>query len=120
MEIIFGRENAEKLRQKYTVLDLETITVSETGQELEVFVLIPADKISLQELPQLEQWKKLHNDFLNGYKNKEYEYCRQCIEHLLGRFGGEADTFYEEILRRIQEETAEENQKRLDSSESNT
>ena len=66
MEIIFGRENAEKLREKYTVLDLETIDAD--GHQFEVFCLIPADKISLSDLPELDQWVKLHNDFLEGYK----------------------------------------------------
>jgi hypothetical protein len=99
VDIIFGRENAEKLRQKYTVLDLETI--NKEGHEIEVFCLIGADKISIGDLPQLEQWINLHNDFLNGYHKKEYNYCRQCIEHLMGKFGGEVDTFYEEILKRI-------------------
>ena len=104
MDIIFGRENAEKLREKYTVLDLEKITVKDDdgkSVEMEVFCLIPADKIALPDLPQLEQWTKLHNDFLNGYHTQQYNYSRQCIEHLTGKFGGELDTFYEEILKRI-------------------
>jgi hypothetical protein len=99
MDIIFGRENAEKLREKYTVLDLET--VEKDGVSLEVFCLISADKIGITDLPQLDNWIKLHNDFLNGYHTQQYNYCRQCIEHLMGTFGGEVDTFYEEILNRI-------------------
>jgi hypothetical protein len=105
MDIIFGRENAEKLREKYTVLDLEKITVKDDdgkSVEMEVFCLIPAEKIALPDLPQLEQWTKLHNDFLNGYHTQQWNYCRQCIEHLTGKFGGELDTFYEEILKRIE------------------
>jgi len=105
VDIIFGRENAEKLREKYTVLDLEKITVKDDdgkSVEMEVFCLIPADKIALPDLPQLEQWIKLHNDFLNGYHTQQWNYCRQCIEHLTGKFGGELDTFYEEILKRIE------------------
>lgn len=101
MEIIFGRENATKLREKYTILDLET--VDKDGTSIEVFCLIPGDKIGLADFPTLAQWTKLHEDFLAGYAKKEYDYCRQCIEHLTGKFGGEVDTFYEEILRRINE-----------------
>jgi hypothetical protein len=99
MDIIFGRANAEKLREKYTVLDLET--VEKEGHSIEVFCLIPADKIALGDLPQLEQWVNLHNDFLQGYHTNQYDFCRQCITYLTGKFGGEVDTFYEEILRRI-------------------
>lgn len=99
MDIIFGRENADTLREKYTVLDLETVYAD--GKMLEVFCLISADKININEIPMLPQWIKLHEDFLKGYANREYDYCRQSIEQLIGRFGGEVDTFYEEILRRI-------------------
>jgi hypothetical protein len=99
MQLIFGRDNAKMLREKYTVLDLETI--EKDGQQIEVFCLIPADKISINDLPQLEQWVKLHNDFLHGYATEQYEYCKQCIEHLMGKFGGELDSFYEVILDRI-------------------
>ena len=99
MNIIFGRENAEKLREKYTVLDLET--VEKDGHSIEVFCLIGGDKISIGDLPQLDQWIKLHNDFLHGYHTQQWNYCRQCIEHLTGKFGGEVDTFYEEISKRI-------------------
>ena len=99
MDIIFGRENAEKLREKYTILDLETVDVA--GAPMEVFCLIPADKISLGDMPALEQYTKLHAEFLEGYKNNHYDYCRQCITYLMGKFSGEVDTFYEEILRRI-------------------
>jgi len=102
MQLIFGRENAEKLREKYTVLDLETL--EQDGQTLDVFCLISAEKIGISELPFLENWIKLHNDFLHGYQTQQYEYCRQCIEHLMGKFGGEVDTFYEEILKRIDQQ----------------
>ena len=100
MQIIFGRDNAEKLREKYTVLDLETVT-AEDGQTMEVFCLVSAEHIGIPDLPHLEQWIKLHDEFLHGYHTQQYDYCRQCIEHLRGKFGGELDTFYDEILRRI-------------------
>jgi len=102
MQLIFGRENAEKLREKYTVRDLETL--EQDVKTLDVFCLISAEKIGISELPFLENWIKLHNDFLHGYRTQQYDYCRQCIDHLMGKFGGEVDTFYEEILKRIDQQ----------------
>lgn len=99
MDIIFGRANAEKLREKYTVLDLET--VEKDGHSIEVFCLIPAEKIAIADLPKLEEWVKMHNDFLAGYHNKHYDFCRQCVDYLCGKFSGEVDTFYDEIIKRI-------------------
>ena len=106
MQLIFGRENAEALRERYTILELETL--QQEGVNLEVFCLIPGEKIGIPDLPQLDQWIKLHNDFLHGYHTQQYSYCRQCIEHLMGKFGGEVDTFYEEILKRINEADPQE------------
>lgn len=100
MQIIFGKDNAEQLRERYTVLELETLPVEGHGM-LEAYCVIPAEKVGLTNLPQLESWIKLHHDFLHGYKTKQYDYCLQCIDHLMGKFGGEVDSFYEEIKRRI-------------------
>jgi hypothetical protein len=105
MQLIFGRENAEKLKDKYTVLDLETL--EKDGQSIEVFCLIPGDKISIGDLPQLAHWTKLHEDFIHGYQTNQYNYCLQCIDHLMGKFGGEVDSFYTIIKERIEAATAE-------------
>lgn len=108
MQLIFGKENAEKLKEKYTVLDLETLPTGD-GRMLEVYCLIPADKLSIADLPSLENWVTLHNDFLNGYHTQQYDYCLQAVEHLMGKFGGEVDSFYEEILGRIKSQTEKSN-----------
>lgn len=101
MEIIFGKENADKLRDRYVLLELESVSVSGLGERLELYCVVPTDKIAVDKLSELPRWIKLHEEFLHGYHNKEYEYCLQCIEHLTGQFAGELDTFYEEIKSRI-------------------
>jgi len=102
MQLIFGKDNAEQLRGRYTVLDLEEI--EKDGVTLEIYCVIPAEKIGIPDLPQIESWIKLHNDFLHGYHTKQYNYCRQALEHLMGKFGGEVDSFYSIILERIEAE----------------
>lgn len=103
MQIIFGKENAEALMERYTVLELEELPVDGHGV-LQAYCVIPAEKIGLENLPQIENWATLHQDFLNGYKSKQYDYCIQCIDHLMDKFGGEMNSFYEEILGRINRE----------------
>ena len=100
MQIIFGRENAEKLREKYTVLDLETVDVGD-GRSMEVFCLIPAEKIGIVDMPNVEKWSNLHKSFLEEYHKKNYEFCQNAKDELYGKFGGEIDTFYDEIFKRI-------------------
>jgi hypothetical protein len=99
MQIIFGKQNAENLRDRYTVLDLEIFNIN--GHEIETYCVIPAEKINLGEMVFLQQNIKLHNDFLEAMKNKDFKLCSDISEHLIGKFGGELDTFYEEILIRL-------------------
>ena len=99
MQIIFSRAVAQELQSQHTVLELETIT--KDGVTVEAFCVVPADRINLAELPQLEHNCKLHQAFVDAYKTQDYKICNDLYPHLLGRFGGELDTFYQEIVRRI-------------------
>lgn len=99
MQLIFGHDTAAQLREQHTVLELETIDAD--GMDLEVYCVIPADKINLVELPQLEHNAKLHQAFVDAYKLQDFKLCKDLVEHLIGKFGGEVDTFYQEILDRI-------------------
>jgi hypothetical protein len=99
MQLIFGKDVAEKLKERYTVLELETLDVE--GKPLEVFCVIPAEKIAMSELTTVEHSTKLHNDFVAALKCSDYKICQDLSVHLIGRWGGEVDTFYEEILKRI-------------------
>jgi hypothetical protein len=99
MQLIFGKDVAEKLKERYTVLELETLDVE--GKPLEVFCVIPAEKIAMSELTTVEHSTKLHNDFVAALKRSDHKICQDLSVHLIGRWGGEVDTFYEEILKRI-------------------
>ena len=102
MEIVYGRENADMIRERHLVLDLETVDVN--GTPIDLYCVIPTDKLNFKEIQDLPMWTKLHQDFIQGYIEKQYPYCLQCIEHLMGKFGGEVDSFYEIIKDRIENE----------------
>lgn len=98
MQIIFNRQVAEELRSRYTVLELETFDVE--GQQLETFCVVPADRMNLAHLPNLESDVKLHENLIEQLKVKNYQFCLDAIEHLMGKFGGELDSFYTIIQER--------------------
>ena len=72
MQLIFGKDNAEKLRERYVVLDLET--VEKDGVSIEVYCLIPGDKIGLPDMPQIDNWTKLHHEMMDGFHTQQYKY----------------------------------------------
>ena len=99
MHIVLGKETADQLRERFTVLELETFY--EDGKEVTAFCVIPADKMPLSDITVLTQWTDLHANLITEYYKENYPYCVDAIEHLMGKFSGELDSFYEEILSRI-------------------
>lgn len=97
MNIILGKERAAELRDKFTVLELETFDHPD-GMQIPAFCVVPADKIPLGEIAQTQQWVDLHENLIREYAAGNAKFCEDAIEHLMGKFGGELDTFYEHIL----------------------
>lgn len=101
MQIIWNQEAAEKLSASQTVLELETFPVN--GQMLTSYCVVPAEKI-FPEIAKLEESVNLHKRFITELNQRNYTTCQELIPHLLGRFGGELDSFYEHMLGKINNE----------------
>jgi hypothetical protein len=99
MDIIFSRQTAEELSEKYVVLELESHLVED--KILETFCVIDAKKIPLNEIPMMDHWKKLHNEFVKANKDKNAKLCVDLAEHLKGKFGGDLDEFYSIVCERF-------------------
>lgn len=104
MQIIFGKENAEKLREKYTVLELETFNVS--GKLLEAYCVVPVENLAMDDITQVENNIRLHDQYVAALKNKDAKLCTELAEHLVGKWGKELDSFYSLTVDRITQETA--------------
>lgn len=97
MNIILGRERAEELRDKFTVLELDTFDHAD-GMQIPAYCVIPAEKIPLEEMGSLPQWVELHENLIKEYHKRNRRFCEDAIEHLRGKFGGEVDSFYNHVL----------------------
>jgi len=97
MNIIFGQQNLAEIDDKYILLELDIVKVKDS--------LIPSyclvEKIGLQDVVALDNHRDLHAKFVKNYRLKNWSFCEQAIEHLLGKWNGELDSFYLEISRRI-------------------
>jgi hypothetical protein len=97
MQIVWDSKAVEQLRKSQTVLELETFQVED--QKITAYCVVPAEKL-LDDMPQLDNNIKLHEGFVQATKEKNYKLCEDIAEHLMGKFGGELDSFYTEILSR--------------------
>lgn len=101
MQMIFNRTLAEELADRYIVLELEPHIVQDAV--LETFCVVESEKIPLTEVTMLDHWKKLHKEFVQANKDKNGKLCQDLAEHLVGKFGGEVDSFYEIVVSRYSE-----------------
>jgi hypothetical protein len=100
LNIIFGTNEVIKLQDKYIVLELDTVTIK-SSNPITAYCVI-AD-IPLDELSRVEILKKLHHDLMEQYRNRNWDFCIQALEHLIGFWGKQIDSFYEILLARVVE-----------------
>lgn len=99
MNVIFSRQAAEQLQDRYLILEMETFPAGE--KLLETFCVVEGEKIPAEEMSTLEHYKNLHRDFIVALKGEHFQVCLELIPHLRGKFGGELDSFYDTIAERL-------------------
>ena len=98
MHIIF-KENSEEIAKKYVVLDLDTFSVPDGSTHT---VCCVVENIPITELSETENLKALHTTLIESYSARDWNKCDRAIEQLVGKWGGEVDSFYKEIQKRIE------------------
>jgi hypothetical protein len=99
MNIIFGIESVTPFEERYTVLELDTFILRPTDEVVTAYCLI--ETIPVQEMPAIESLKDLHSNLMAEYRKRNWRYCEDTIAHLTGKWNGELDSFYIELLQRI-------------------
>ena len=99
MNIIFDKSHLEQLQSKYTVLELDTIRIESTDQHRTAYCVI--ENMPILEMAQIESLKNLHANLMDNYRKQNWNYCEQAIEHLLGKWNRELDSFYADLMERI-------------------
>ena len=98
MHIIF-EDALKELPEGFTILELDTFKTSESEKLVTAYCVI--EKIPLAEFPLAEAHKKIHADLISAYRNRHWNYCKQAIEGLIGKWDGELDSFYTDLLNRV-------------------
>ena len=98
MNIIFG-EALDTLPDNYTVLELDTFVLPPDGAVRTSYCVV--EKVPLTDFPVMEAYIKVHGDMMKAYRDKNWEYCLHAIQGLTGRWNGELDSFYSNLLERV-------------------
>lgn len=103
MLVVFGKETADRLKDRMTILELDTFMQPGLEEPITAYAVIEVQDIPLQDLPQLENMTLLHNTMWVEYRARRFNFCEQAMEHLRGKWKGTLDSFYEEFGTRIKE-----------------
>jgi len=100
MHIIFG-DAIKEIPNSFTILELDTFNLVNENCKITAYCVV--EKIPLAEFALLAANKELHDNLIACYRQKQWSYCEQTINALLGKWNGELDTFYLDLLSRISE-----------------
>jgi hypothetical protein len=96
---MFEESVTNDVKQKYTLLELDTFYFAESKSTSTAYCLI--ENIPLQEMFRLEEFLDLHKNLIKNYKLKNWKYCEDALPHLIGKWNGDLDSFYKNISDRV-------------------
>lgn len=99
MNIIIEPENLDDFRNKFTVLTLDTIRILPENRLVTAYCVI--ENMPIAELATVDNKRNLHENLMINYRKRDWNYCTQAIDYLIGAWGGEADSFYMDLKSRI-------------------
>ena len=103
MNIILENEVTDQIADKYILLELDTFLRTSNGQRVKSFAVVSRDDIVLQEIPLMEHNERLHANLIKNYKKGDFNFCKQAIAALQGKWKGEIDSYYMILGSRIKQ-----------------
>ena len=99
MNILFESAITDEIRSKYIVLPLDTFYFRSADRTETAYCLI--ENTPILEMMSVDHYRNLHINLIEHYQKQNWAYCENAIEHLMGRWSGELDSFYQDLQQRI-------------------
>ena len=103
LKVIFGDDNAERLRKTNTVLELDTFFQEGLREPISTHAVIDITHLKVDDFQQLSSFVELHNTMMAEYRKRNWRYCTQAAEMLVGKWNGVLDEFYNHMIERVAE-----------------
>lgn len=99
MNIVLGKENINIVDDRYISLELDLLKIPGRDEPIAAYCIL--DPLPLDALATVDQWRDLHENLIKNYRIRNWNYCEQALEHLAGKWGGQLDTFYQNLNQRV-------------------
>lgn len=94
MKVIFDKNLVQD--DRYTFLELDTVLQPGMLEPVTLYAVI--DDLPLEEIVELEALKVYHSVLIANYKAGNWDRIAEDVKPLMGRFRGELDSFYQNII----------------------
>jgi hypothetical protein len=101
MQIILDEKLVPTLREKYTILELDTIMQPGMSGPLTLYALI--EQIDLGTISKLNVLTEQHELMVRAYKSNDFTTAEQEANVLRGSWRGELDDFYDLVISTARE-----------------
>jgi len=96
---MFEDSITDEMRSRYMLLELDTFYFPEINKNIPAYCLI--ESAPIQEMINVDKNLNLHENLVKNYKLRNWKYCEDALEHLIGKWNQEVDSFYETMSSRI-------------------
>ena len=103
MQVIFGKQQADSLKEKFTLLELDTFMQDGMSEPITTYAVVGMNDVQLSDIVGMAGLVDVHNTMLHEYRKRNWNYCHQALEHLTGKWGGQLDSFYQVFGDRIKD-----------------
>ena len=101
MNILLEPQITPEMRERYLLLELDSFRVTPGGEPIASYCLL--DRLDLGEMLVMQQYLDLHGNLMPNYRQRNWNYVEQAIDHLRGRWNRQLDSFYDTVLQRIKD-----------------
>jgi hypothetical protein len=109
VNIILGSGNLKNIEEKSITLELDTFDVASAEDPVTAYCLLSIEDIPLPELPEIENYIKMHTEFVRSYKKGDKDFCNALGGILKQKFNGKLAEFYVNSTSRLNESNGEGN-----------
>lgn len=99
MNILLETQITPDMRDKYLLLELDTFRTGPGPDTVTAWCMI--DPKDPDGMVTMDQFIDLHSNLMPNYRQRNWNYVEQAIEHLLGRWDGQLDSFYSDLQSRV-------------------
>jgi len=101
VDIVLGPVTAERLGDTYFTIHLDRIAVKGKKQGVDIYTVFYNPKP--HDSAEWQRHKKIHNNMLTCYRDRNWDLAASLIPGIKGAFGGGLDHYYDIWLERIEE-----------------